>query len=698
MRLLRRLPFCALILGLALMAAPAPGRAAPMPKAPAAAAKPPTPGGPLYFFNVRLDPRYQIVGLGPMTAAQAATGNAYCFTYGPDGKLQRVEFRRAGVPMIDPFFHAARVDFERAPSQERRWYRDASGQPVTNSNGVDGEQLTLNSAGFPTAATSLNESGGTMRDSEGIVRTDRRLDRENRVVEGRGVGLLGINIRDNDGFFTTRSIYDDQSRPIEYDNLDSSGQPLNDDVGVASVRTSYSPAPGGSLVTETYFDAAGQPAEEKSTGIHERQSVYDPRGFLLDEAYFEAAGAPTSNADSGIHERRLAYDERGNLVSEEYFGADGQPRNHRVLGFARVDYRYDDKNRVSEKSYVGDDGLPQVIPSLGAAVVRQEYDDAGNIVRRQFFDGQGNPSPHFQYGVPAIRLRVDGTMTTVTLRDAKDELTRNPINGYASFSYNTLKDRPLTRHNLYFDQHGRRMSWFRVQVIKPHLYALRHDTGMRRNAHWGIVAAGLGALLAMSLALRKASYTKRRKVYVPTPLERFLGWLAIFALIEGTLRFFITVYWAWVGYQNGRMGWGIYAIEAVVIIFFVYRLPRMRVTMRVLNIGREDIHRLVREFYAKAQLKPEYRERHDLYRTYPFSVRIAYFANKAHAYLKFRYRHREGRDLLRAFSQFIRQQVAAIEAPLRTRAIAFYYPCVALAYFILASTAAYIFYTMVTGS
>ena len=352
---------------------------------------------------------------------------------------------------------------------------------------------------------------------------------------------------------------------------------------------------------------------------------------------------------------------------------------------------------MSEKFYIGDDGLPQVLPTVGAAVIRQEYDAQGNIIRRQFFDGQGNPSPHAVYGVPAIRIAVKGDTTIVTLRDAHDELTRNPINGYASFSYKTDSDRPLTRHNLFYDLRGRPMSAFRVFVIKPHLYALLHAPharSMRRSAHWGALAAGLGALLAMFLALRKASYTKRRKIYVPTPFERFLGWLAIFGLIEGTWRFFITIWWAYVGYQNGNMGWGVYAIEAVIVVFFVYRLPRMRVTMRVLNISREDIHRLVRDYFAKANLKPEYREARSAYRTYPFSVRIAYFANKAHAYLKLRYRHREGRDLMRGFAQYVRLQVGTMQAPLRSRAIALYYPCVACAYFGLAFLAFYTLYQM----
>jgi hypothetical protein len=688
-----------LLLAASVLASPPWARAAATP-VPHPVATP--PAGPLYFFNIDLDPRYQIVGQGPVQPQAAATSDCYCFTYGADGKLQRIEFDRAGTAMPDPLLGAPRIDFEYAPGVERRWYRNGAGRPVVNTNGVEGEELTLNPAGFPTAVTNLNDSGGHMRDTAGVIRYDRTLDKQSRLVRGRRTGLLGTNIRDNDGDFETRSTYDAQSRRVEYDNYDASGQPIEDDEGVASTRTAYptaaqNSAPAGTETDETYFDATGQPVEEKSTGIHARQRTYDPRGFLLTEAYFDTSGAPIADAITGVHECRYVYDDKGNESSEEFFGVDGQPKDEKVSGFARVDYRYDDKNRVSEKSYVGDDGLPQILPSVGAAAIRQEYDDQGNIIRRQFFDGQGNPAPHVVYGVPAIRIRIDGDSTVVTLRDAHDELTRNPVNGYATFSYKTATDRPLTRHNLFYDLRGRPMSAFRVFVIKPHLYALLHAPharAMRRNAHWGALAAGLGALLAMFLALRKASYTKRRKIYVPTPFERFLGWLSIFAIIEGGLRFFITIWWAYVGYQNGRMGSGVFVIEAIVILFFLYRLPRMRVTMRVLNISRDDIHQLVRDYFIRANLKPEFRENRGLYRTYPLSVRIAYFANKAHAYLKLRYRHREGRDLMRGFAQYIRLQVGTMQAPLRSRAIALYYPCVASAYLALAFLAFYTLYQM----
>jgi hypothetical protein len=650
--------------------------------------------GPLYYDNIDLDPRYQLIGIGPLPAQMASTADCYCFSYG-NGKLQRIEFRRADVPMPDPFFQAARIDFEYRPGVERRWYRDGNGRPVVNLNGVEGEELTLNAAGYPTTVTNLNDASGHMRDAAGVISYSRVLDNQSRLVKGLRSGLLGTNIVDNSGYYETRTSYDAKGEPVTYGNFDASGQPLNNTEGVALIRTTYSSSPEATQTVENYFDAAGQPAEEKSTGVHQRRSVRDKRGFLLSESYFDIGNAPIIDSSTGIHECRYTYDDRGNQLSVEFFGTDGQPKNHKVSGYALRTYRYDAKNRIFEKSFIGDDGSPQVLPNVGAAVIRQEYDDQGNIVRLQFFDGQGNPSPHAVYGVPAIRIQVKGDTTIVTLRDAHDEITRNPVSGYASFSYNTEHDHPLTRHNLYYDLRGRPISTFRVFVIRPHLQALQHHRGMRRSAQYGTAAAGLGALLAMFLALRKASYTKRRKVYVPTPFERFLGWLAVFAIIEGGVRFMITIWWAYVGYQNGRMGSGVFIIEAIVILFFLYRIPRMRVTMRVLNIGRDDIHRLVSEYFAKANLHPEHRKGASTYQTYPFSVRITYFQNKCHAYLVLRHRHHDGRDLMRGFAQYIRLQVASIEAPLRTRALAFYYPCVACAYFTLAFLSFYTLWQLV---
>jgi YD repeat-containing protein len=669
------------------------GIATPRPLAPP---PPPPPAtlpvhSPRYFFTVDLDPRYQLVGKGELTEEASAQSNCYCFTYDADGRLLRIEYRRAGVPMPDPFYQAARIDFEYQPGVERRWYRDAKGQPVRNIDGIYGEELSLNGQGFPTDVTNLDANGARMGDSSGILHYVRTLDDKGRLITGRRIGIFGTAVKDDSGYFETRTVYDDQGRRSEYGNYDASGLLLNDDDGVALVRTTYTIDPDFIQSVESYFDAAGSTTEEKSSGVHQRQRKIDNRGFLLSESYFDTFGAPTLDTTTGIHERRYTYDDRGNQLTEEYFGTDDKPKNINS-GYAKIVYKYDDRNRIGQWAFFGDDGSPQIVAALGAAVIRQEYNPDGEIARKQYFDGRGNPVDNLIYGAPAIRIRTEGDTTVVTLCDAHDKPKENANGGFVAFSYKTAVDSPLTRKNLYFDRHGRPLSAFRVYVINPHLHALRTTPSMQISARVGIAAAGLGSFLAAFLALRKSSHTRRRKVYVPSPLERFLGWFSIFAILEGTLRFVMTVYWWWVGYQNGRMGYGVYVLETLFILFFLYRLTRLRMTMRVLNITREEIDDLVRDFLNKSNLTPPWDESCKTFVTDSIWVRIKYALTKYHAYLAFR--HVERRDLVRGLAQYIRANVGRLVGPPATRAISFYYPCVAVAYFLLGCTAFYTLYQL----
>jgi hypothetical protein len=659
--------------------------------------KPETPAldAPRYFFTVDLDPRYQIVGTGALTEEMAVHSNCYCFTYGADGRVERIEYRRAGLPIADPLFQAARIDFEYEPGIERRWYRNEHGQPILSVDGIAGEELTLNPAGFPVSVANLDASGAHTRDSNWVIRYARVLDRQNRLISARRKGLLDIDVTDNNGLFETRTVYDNQGRRMEYGNYDASGNPLDDSDGVALTRTTYTLYPDSISVIESYFDSSGLAVAEKSSGVHQRQRTFDKRGFLLSEAYFDVTGAPALDDKLKIHEHRYQYDDRGELLAETFTDIDGRPKNQNTDGYARVTYQYDNLNRVIIKSYFGDDGAPQVLLNLGAAIIRQEYDDQGNVVRRQFFDGQGNPSRHVRYGVPAIRIQVEGDTTVVTLRDAHDELTQNWVSGYAGFSFKTATDYPLSRKNHFFDRRGRAISRLRVFIINPHLHALRSNRVMALSARGGAGAVGLGALLAMFIALRKASFTRHQKVYVPAPWERFVGWFGIFCIGEGIIRFFITIWWAYVGYQNGRMGYGVYVLEGLYIAFFLYRLIRMRVTMRVLNVSRADIHGIIREFFAKAHLEPQWIEERQLFVTENLDVRVRYFPRKSHAYLAFHSRHRAGAELARGLAHHIRSQSDTLESFPHTRAIALYYPSVALCYFLLALTAFYTFWQVV---
>ena len=672
--------FCALDI-LSLTAAPAPaGNVPAIPQA-----------GTRYFFNIDLDPRYQIVGKGPLSAEEAATANAYCFTYDTQGRLERVEFRRANVPIADPFYQSARIDFEYGPGIEQRWFRNERGQPIINVDGISDEELGLNPAGFPASVTNLNATGGRVRDASGVIRYNRTLNDQNYLIKARRTGLLGIDITDNSGLFETRTNYDAQGRRVEYQNFNSAGQPLNDADGISLIRTTYTTSPDSQATIETYFDANGLPASEKSTGVHQRQRLFDLRGFLLSESFFDITGAPTLDTISQIHEHRFSYNAQGELLSEEFFDADGKPKNLPASGAARIVYTYDTLNRVITKSYFGDDGSPQVLPNLGAAIIRQEYDNQGSIIRRQFFDGQGNPSLHRRYGAPAIRIQVDGDTTTITLRDAQDRITQNAVTGYAGFSYRTATDHPLSRKNHYFDRHGRTISRLRVFIINPHLYLLRTNPVMAASAHGGAAAAGLGALLAAFIALRKASFTRGQRVYVPARWERFVGWLAILLIGEGIIRFFITIWWAYVIHWNGVMGPTVYLIEGAFLLFFLYRLWRMRVTMRVLNISRADIHGVIREYFAGKKTEPVWDKERNAFITDHLRVRVRYFPAKSHAYLAFHPQDQAGEELAKGLTAHIRAQAGTLESLPHTRLISVYYPSVAFCYLLLSGIA---FYTL----
>ena len=675
-----------------------------------AVAKPlpaPAPGLPAkaerYFFSIDIDPRYQIVGAGMLTPEQADHANCYCFSYDAGGKLKRIEFRRAGAPAPDPLFQVARIDFEYEKGVERRWYRDGQGQPAESVDGIAGEELALNPAGYPVSVTNLDASGGHTRDSNWVIQYVRTLDKSNRLVRGRRTGLLGVDLTDNNGYFETRTVYDDQGRRIEYGNYDSSGNPLNDSDGVALTRTTYVLYPNMTQVTESYFDALGMAVAEKSSGVHQRQRTFDRRGLMIDEAYFDVTGAPTADSDLGVHEHRFQYDDRGNLLAESFLGVDGKfsdiksRDDQEAAGYARLVYQYDDQNRVIEKSYFGDDGAPQVLLSLGAATIKQSYDDNGNMARREFFDGQGNPVPHQRYGAPAISIKVQGDTTIILLRDAQDRPVANAEHGFAELTYKTATDKPLTRHNHYYDINGRPLSKLRVFIINPHLYALSTEPAMEISARGGATGAGVGAFIAMAIALRKARATRRSHVYVPTPVDRFFGWFAIFALGEGMIRFFITVWWSFLHNHNGRLGPAVYIVEDLYIAFFLYRLLRMRVTMRVLNVTLADIHGIIREYFSQAGLESKWLEERQLFVSTDLDVRLRYFIKKAHAYLAFHPRDAAGRKQAHDLARYIRMEASSLHGPPITRMLAFYYPSVALCYFLLGGTAFYTLWQMVKG-
>lgn len=519
-----------------------------------------------YFFTIDLNARYQIMGTGEISAEQAASANCYAITLQGD-LIERIDYLCASHPALDPLFHVQRIDFEYLPGIERRWYRNAQGQSVTNSTGVYGEELILNPSNCISDVINLDDRGARTNDNNGVIHYLRTLDATGRVISTERIGLLGSPIKDNQGNYTTRSVYDSQDHRIEYDNFDANNLPLNNKEGVAVIRDFYIFNPDSTQIDESYFDATELPVEEASTGIHQRTRIYDRRGLLLSESYYDRTGAPTLDNTYRISEQRHVYDENGNELSDQFFGVDGKPKNNKDTGVARIDYLFDDHNRVVEKDFYGDDGKLTADRAIGVAVIRQEYDDEGFMCRRLFYDSLRDPTAHLIYGAPAIRIQVDGGTTSISLRDDHDQPTENPIGGYASFSYFTAKDSPLTATNIYYDLQGRRLSSFRVHLFNPYLALLRSYLPMQLCARLGILAAWLGCLLGLVwncvLIYRLKFRTPWREIALPL--------LTYFLLGEGLIFFTLSVWWAYTTQYFYRIGITVYLLAALYFLFFAYR-------------------------------------------------------------------------------------------------------------------------------
>ena len=100
--------------------------------------------GSKYFYNIDLDPRYQFIGTGELTEEAAQQSNCYRFMYNGEGRLEQIEYRRAGRAMADSTFGVARIDLEYEPGIERRWFHNRRSEPAKDIDGVYGEELTLN--------------------------------------------------------------------------------------------------------------------------------------------------------------------------------------------------------------------------------------------------------------------------------------------------------------------------------------------------------------------------------------------------------------------------------------------------------------------------------------------------------------------------------------------------------------------------
>ena len=105
---------------------------------------------------------------------------------------------------------------------------------------------------------------------------------------------------------------------------------------------------------------------------------------VISESWFDAAGNPMSIGDETYVRVDYTYDKAGNVNREKYFDAEGQPVRCR-RGFAIVYREYDAMNRVIYEKFYDTDGFAIMLPE-GAVSYRYAYDENGSLTDTIAYD------------------------------------------------------------------------------------------------------------------------------------------------------------------------------------------------------------------------------------------------------------------------------------------------------------------------
>ncbi|MCO4747149.1 MAG: hypothetical protein KC912_20295 [Proteobacteria bacterium] len=233
------------------------------------------------------------------------------------------------------------------------------------------------------------------------------------VLEGRREGRERQNIRrglDGEVVVQTDQRYDERDLLIAHNRLDArSGQ-------TARLRLAYD-EPGhevrrwyvgdddelvlgpdswaerrrtvderGNALSETYFDADGEPINRPGSAYHEQRSTFDALDRPLSVETFDADGEPA--LDEGVYGQRYTYDARGNVL--RIVNLLPEDSDH----WARIDRTYDSFGRqTSARSYDADDAPLDVAEGESPPVAGWEvrYDPFGRPMERRWFGADALP-------------------------------------------------------------------------------------------------------------------------------------------------------------------------------------------------------------------------------------------------------------------------------------------------------------------
>ncbi|MDF1567384.1 MAG: hypothetical protein P1P77_05145, partial [Spirochaetaceae bacterium] len=270
-----------------------------------------------WYRKIDIDAYERLVGLSPMTPAEAAVSNAYRFSYDAAGRLVEVVYRRSGRSLSDPRFGVPRIEisYESVGYIHRR-YTDERGVPVADERGVWSRRVRLDESGHAVGVFHYDRFGNIIADKDGVALRLWESDKAGRKSRERFFDVSGARISDTRSVSEVRYQWtpNDDMAGMRYYDLDS--RPVSAmGEGVHGYEWAYDES--GLPSKELRFDDSGKPvvAADGSAAV---EWTRDTRGLPMEERRLGSDGSLLADAD-GVAIYRRNYDEAGNLVRESHF-------------------------------------------------------------------------------------------------------------------------------------------------------------------------------------------------------------------------------------------------------------------------------------------------------------------------------------------------------------------------------------------
>ncbi len=335
--------------------------------------------------------------------------------YTSDQTLARYEFESgASCPRTSSGASLVRFSYTNtSPTRlERVTFHNNALQPVANSSGAYGYQITYDKTGLTRTRVNLNVNYEQLgyrteyvRGKDGRVSEEQYFDADGQPIEQEGGYASLEKLRDanhnviktcyrdrlrnlvpsKEGYSCVVFDYDESGNMIREAYLDGEGEPTYLE-GYASFIAEHDEL--GRRIATRMFDRHGQPTTIEA-GYAARRVELDKDGNLIKEWYYDIEGQPTYHAD-GYAERRRAHDGDGYVTQEAFFDLEGAPSMTKN-GWHKVVYGYDDRHNITIASFFDEQEQPTINRGWGAAIVRWEFDNFSNETSVAFFDYQGLP-------------------------------------------------------------------------------------------------------------------------------------------------------------------------------------------------------------------------------------------------------------------------------------------------------------------